>query len=64
MSRTCADVHLHVCHPLVHALANARYFPLTLWLTVVSRTEAVDADIRNGAFSEKNPSIKLILVTR
>ena len=49
--RTCADTHL--CLLLAHALAHAHYFPHTKWLTVVSCTEAVDADLLNGAFSEK-----------
>ena len=50
-SRTCTDTHL--CLPLAHALALARYFPHTKWPNVVSLTEAVDADLRNGGFSEK-----------
>ena len=48
---TC--ISSHTCTDL--PLAHARYFPHTKWPTVVSHTEVVDADIRNGAFSEKNP---------
>ena len=49
--------------PLAHALAHAHYFQHTKWLTVVSRTEGVDAlSLQRSTFRE-NPSIKLILVT-